>query len=54
MSQRSEQRSGEEDWRAAAAAKDARTAFFTRWFLLLAVLAVVAVTNLVLWLSARS
>jgi fatty acid desaturase len=50
---RQEQRSAEEDWRAASEAKHARASFFTRWFMLLAVLAIVALTNLILWLSAR-
>lgn len=52
MSERSEQRSGEEDWRAAAEGKDARNAFLTRWLMLLAVLAVVAAINFIAWYAA--
>jgi hypothetical protein len=53
MSERSEQRSAEEDWREAAAAKAERDSFFARWFILLAVLGVVALVNLAWWLAAR-
>ena len=53
MSKRSEQRSSEEDWRASAEAKDERASFLVRWGLLLALLAVVAAINLVVWLSSR-
>jgi hypothetical protein len=53
MSNRSEQRSAEEDWRAAAQEKDARASFLVRWGLLVALLAVVAVINVVAWLAMR-
>lgn len=53
MSERSEQRSGEEDWRAAVQTNEERSAFLVRWGLLVAVLAVIAAINLVAWLSSR-
>jgi hypothetical protein len=53
MSLRSEERSGEEDWRAAAEAKTERASFFTRWFIMLTVLGVVALVNLAWWLASR-
>jgi len=53
MSNRSEQRSGEKDWRAAAEQKDARASFLVRWGLLIALLAAVAAINVVAWLAMR-